>query len=210
MRYNIIIKLQKMEQKINLKQLEKNTAATIFQTGLIEIMIGIIWTVVSLAMIFDDYSYYIDIFLIVPFVFIILARKYIIKPRMGIVNYAKKRVKRSMLMGVVITIFLVIMVGLTFFGMGSSIDEFINPRWSITGIIFFICVAIAFFLNYKRMYIYAFLLAGAFNVSEEARENPEILADGAYAYLIASVILFIIGSYYLIRFLKEYPKPELG
>ena len=45
-----------MEQKINLKQLEKNTAAGIFQTGLVEIEIGLILIVSSLAMIFDDIS----------------------------------------------------------------------------------------------------------------------------------------------------------
>jgi hypothetical protein len=43
-----------MEQKMNLKQLEKNTAAAIFQTGLVEIGIGLMWIVSSLAMIFDD------------------------------------------------------------------------------------------------------------------------------------------------------------
>ncbi len=204
--YNNEIAIE-MEQKINLKQLEKNTAATIFQTGVVEIEIGLIWVVVSLAMIFDDISYYIDIALIVPFVFIFLAIKYIVKPRMGVVKYRKKRVKRNMAMGIVITLFLVVMVSLTFFGKSITIDEIINPRWIITGIIFFICIAIAYFLNFQRMYIYAFLLAGAFNLSEEVRENPGILPDGGYAYLIASVLLFVIGAYYLIRFLKHYPKP---
>ena len=85
-----------MEQKLNLKQLEKNTAAVFFQTGLLEIAIGLILIVTSLAMIFDDISYYIDIFLIVPIIFIILTMRYITVPRLGIVKLARKRIKRNL------------------------------------------------------------------------------------------------------------------
>ena len=73
---------------MNLKQLEKNTAAAIFETGLIEIGIGLVWTVSALAMLFDNVSYYIDIFFIVPIVFIILAIRYIARPRMGMVKFS--------------------------------------------------------------------------------------------------------------------------
>ena len=160
-----------MEAKINLKQLEKNTAAGIFQTGLVEIEIGLIFIVSFLAMIFDDIRYYIDIFFIVPVVFMILAVKYIAEPRMGVVKFTKSMVRKRMAMMITITAFLIIMVTLTIFGGARTIAELINPRWIISGIIFFICIAIAYFLSFNRMYIYAFLLAGAFNLSEEIREN---------------------------------------
>jgi len=58
------------------------------------------------------------------------------------------------------------------------------------------------------MYLYAFLLTGAFILSEEIRENPGIISDGAYVYLFSSFVLIIIGCVYLIRFLKKYPLPE--
>ncbi len=202
---NIIIK---MEQKINLKKLEKNTAAVLFQTGLVEIVIGLICIVSALAMIFDDISYYIDILFVVPLLFIILAMRYIAGPRMGMVKLAKKRMRRTAWFMVSITVFLVIMIILTITGNGQSNGELISGRWVISGIIFFICVTIAYFLNFKRMYLYAFLLTGAFNLSEEIRENPGIISDGAYAYLIASFVLIIIGCVYLIRFLKKYPLPK--
>lgn len=199
-----------MEEKINLKQLEKNTAAGIFQTGLVEIEIGLILIVSSLAMIYDDISYYLNIMYIVPIVFIVLATKYIANPRMGIVKFARRRVRRNRLMGIIITTFLVMMVTLTIFGNTNTIAEFINPRWIIIGIIFFICIAIAYFMNFDRMYIYAFLLAGAFNLSEEIRENPGTISEGGYAYLFTSIVLIVIGVVYLIKFLKKYPLPEKG
>ena len=197
-----------MEPKINLKQLEKNTAAGIFQTGIVDIGIGMVFIVASLAMIFDDISYYLDILFIVPVVFILLAVKYIANPRMGIVKPARRRVKKNRILSIVITTFLLIMISLTIFGKTNTIDEFINPRWIISGIIFSICIAIAYFMNFDRMYIYAFLVAGAFNLSEEIRESPGIISDGGYAYLLASMVLILIGCVYLIKFLKKYPLPE--
>jgi hypothetical protein len=196
-----------MEQRINLKQLEKNTAAGIFQTGIVEIGMGMIFIVSTLAMIFDDIRYYLDILFIVPVVFIILARKYIANPRMGIVKFAKKRVRNTKTLIAAITTFLVIMVTLTYFGSSNNIDEIINPRWEITGIIFSICIAVAYFLAFDRMYFYAFLLAGAFNLSEEIRENDWIVTKGGYAYLLASIILLTVGFFYFISFLKKYPLP---
>jgi len=197
-----------MEQKMNLKQLEKNTAAVIFQTGLVEIGIGLTWIVSTLAMIFDDISYYIDILFVVPIIFIILAIRYIATPRMGIVKFAKKRMRRNTWFMVTVTVFLVIMVILTIIGNGHSNAELINGRWIISGIIFFICTTIAYFLNFKRMYLYAFMFVGAFNLSEEIRKNPGIFSDGAYVYLIVSFLLIVIGCIYLISFLKKYPLPE--
>ena len=193
---------------MNLKQLEKNTAAVIFQTGIVDIGIGLVVIVSSLAMIFDDIRYYIDILFVVPVIFIILAIRYIATPRMGMVKLARKRMRRNMWFIVIVTVFLVIMVILTIKGNGYSNAEAVSGRWIISGIIFFICTAIAYFLNFNRMYLYAFLLTGAFILSEEIRKNPGIISDGAFVYLFFSFVLIIIGCIYLIRFLKKYPLPE--
>lgn len=197
-----------MEQKIDLKKLEKNTAAVIFQTGIVDISIGLIMLVTSMAMLFDDISYYIDIFLIVPLAFIILAVRYIVSPRMGIAKLARTRMKRNMWFIVAVTVFLVTMVTLTFIGNGHRGDGLISGRWIVSGIIFIICTAIAYFLNFKRMYLYALLYVGAFNLNEEIRESPGILSDGAFAYLIVAMVLIIIGCIYLIRFLRKNPLDE--
>jgi hypothetical protein len=100
------------------------------------------------------------------------------------------------------------MVILTITGNENAHDELINGRWIVSGIIFIICAAIAYFLNFIRMYFYAFLFTGAFNLNEEIRENPGIISEGAYVYLLVSIVLIIIGCVYLIRFLKKYPLTE--
>lgn len=197
-----------MEQKIKLKQLEKNTVAVIFQTGIVDIGIGLVWVVSSLAMIYDDIRYYIDILFVVPIIFIILSSRYITSPRMGTVKFAKKRMKRNKWFIATVTVFLVTMVILTFTGGGQTNGDHINGRWIVSGIIFIICTAIGYFLYFQRMYIYAFLLVGAFNLNEEIRDHPGIISDGAYVYLFTAIVLIIIGCIYLIRFLKKYPKPD--
>ena len=197
-----------MEQKINLEKLEKRTAAGIFQTGIIEIGIGMIFIVSSLAMIFDNIRFYIDILYVVPVVFIILSVRYIAQPRMGMVKLSKRRVRNNKRLITALTIFLIVMVTLTVFGNTSTISEFISPKWIVIGIIFFVCIAIAYFMRFDRMYLYAYLLSGTFYLSEEIREIPGIISDGGYAYLFASIVLISIGFVYLVKFLKKYPLPE--
>ena len=199
-----------MSSAVKLKKLEKNTAAVIFQTGLVEIGIGLVFVVSSLAMIFDDIRYYIDILFIVPVIFLFLAVKYIAEPRMGVVKYTKSMARKRTAMISAVTIFLIAMVTLTFWGGMNTVGALLNPRWIISGIIFIICTAIGYFMSFDRMYIYAFLLAGAFNLSEEIRENSWIISEAGYAYLTASLILIVIGSIYLIKFLKKYHLPDEG
>ncbi len=196
-----------MEPEINLQKLEKVTASATFQTGLIEIGMGLIFLVSTLSMMFDDIRYYLNILYVLPVAFIMLGVKYIANPRMGVVKFRPDRVKRSRLMKIAITTFLVIMVTLTYFGNGNIFGGDINPRWIISGTIFSICVAIAYFMSFDRMYLYAFLLVGTFNLSEVIRENPGVISEGGYAYLLMSIIMMIIGSVYLAKFLKNNPLP---
>jgi phosphoglycerol transferase MdoB-like AlkP superfamily enzyme len=142
-----------------------------------------------------------------PVVFIRFSVKYIAQPRMGMVKLSKRRVRNNKRLIMALTIFLIVMVMLTIFGNTSTISEFINPKWIVIGIIFFICIAIAYFMSIDRMYIYAYLFSGTFYLSEEIRENPEIISDGGYAYLFASIVLISIGIVYLVKFLKKNPLP---
>lgn len=203
-----------MDPKLNLKQLEKNTAAAIFQTGIVDIGIGLIMIIGSLAMLFDDATrYYIDILFIVPVLFIFLAVRYIASPRMGVVKFSRKRVKRNLWFMVTVTLFLVIMIILQLTSKGAVGEDpavlgQISGRWIVSGIIFFIFTASAYFLDFRRMYFYAFLVTGAFNLSEVAREHPGILSEGAYAYLYASSVFLIVGCICLISFLAKYRIPD--
>lgn len=197
-----------MEQTINLKKLERDTAAAIFKSGIVEIGIGQILLVSALAMYFDDIRYYIDILFIVPVLFIILGKKYVVQPRTGIVKLSQRRVKRNMRVMIVITVLLVLLVALTIFRTSVVVEELIDPRGFITGLIFVICFTTAHVLEFRRMYAYAFIIAGAFYFSETIREHPGWKTDNSLSYFIAGAALIVIGIVYLIRFLKKYPIPD--
>lgn len=198
-----------MEKQISLQNLEKQTSSLIFTTGVVDIEISLILMVSSLAMLFDDYRYYIYFLYLVPFIFIFLALKYIVRPRMGNVNYSRKRVKRSRTFSIITTIILVSLVLLTAFGEKDYLSEFINPRYIVAGIIFAICAAIAFFLNFARMYFYAVLITATFLTIEFLHYSNTNFKSG-YVYLIAATIILIIGCVYLNRFLKQYPLPKMN
>lgn len=197
-----------MEEKINLKQLEKHAEASIYQTGLVDISIGQVFLVSSLAMIFVDIRYYIYVLFLFPIIFLSYAIKYIAKPRMGVVKLKRDRIRKRKLFGITITLFLLMLISVTLFGDINKITDFMDIRWFISGIILLICVAVAYFTNFDRMYIYAFLIAWAFVLSEILKESPRFNIYGDYVYLVVSIILLVIGIVYLIRFLRKNPLPE--
>jgi len=197
-----------METQSKLKKLEKITAAVIYQTGIVDIALGMILIVASLAMIFDDISYYIDILFVVPVLFIIIGVRYIAAPRMGTFKLKRKRMRRNLWFIATVTAFLLAMIVLRFVGNGHTNGGTVGGRWIISGIIFMVCAGTAYFLNFRRMYLYALLYVAAFNLAEEVRESPGILPDTGYAYLIASFVPIVIGSVLMISFLQKYPLPE--
>lgn len=194
-----------MSEKLNLRKIERTAAASVFRSGIVDIGVGLVWIVFSLAMIFNDYRYYLDMLFLIPVIFMFLAVKYIFTPRAGFVKLSSKRRHRNLIFIIVSTVFLVIMVSLTLFGKIFGSDLLIHPRLLISFIIFFICVAIAYIFTYHRMYLYAFLLTGAFNWSEEIREHQLVFSESGYAYLIVAILAVIIGTGCLIKFLKDNP-----
>ncbi len=199
-----------MAQDINLKDLEKSTWTSFFQSGLVDIMIGLIFVVSTICMIFDDIRYYLMTLYLVPSVLFIFATRYIVVPRMGIVKFSRRRRRKSTILIAVTTTALVFLVTLTINAKSNFIPQGLSPRLTICAIILTICFSIAFFLNFERMYFYAFLITGSFILSETIRENPGIISENGYAYLLGAIVMISIGSVYLVKFLKKYPLPAEG
>lgn len=199
-----------MDRDLNLHALEKKSVTTIFQTGFIEITMGLILLVISMAMIFDQYSYYIDIFLFVPIVFIIVALRSIAYPRIGIVQFTSFRVRKRLAVFIPITTLLVVMILLRFLNLKTDLNNFLNPRLFLSSVIFLILTSTAIALEFRRMYLYSILFVGVFNLSEEIREHSWFIKENGFAYLFASAVLILTGIIYLIRFLKNNPLPKFN
>jgi hypothetical protein len=78
----------------------------------------------------------------------------------------------------------------------------------VGAIVFIIPCSIAYFLNWDRMYIYAFLFTLSFVLNEITIANTGVITSGAYAWLISGMMITVVGVVYLVRFMKKYPLPE--
>jgi len=203
-----------MTQAINLKELEKKAWTSRFESGIPDIGIGLILVVTTICQIFNESSPYLYPLFIVPALFMIVAKKYIIAPRLGLVKFSKKRTRKTNRFIFIMTTLLVFLVTLTLTA-GSGfipelpITEIINNKGAIVGaIVFIIPCSIAYFWNWDRMYFYAVLYTLSFALNELTIADTGVIASGAYAWLISGMIMIVIGVVYLVRFLRRYPKPE--
>jgi hypothetical protein len=204
-----------MTQEINLKELEKKAWTSTFEDGITDIGIGLILVVTTICQIFNESSPYLYPLFIVPALFIIVAKKYITAPRMGLVKFSKKRTRKTNRFMLIMTTLLVFLVTLTLtagnrFLPELPITQVINNNGAIIvgAIVFIIPCSIAYFLNWDRMYFYAVLYALSFALNEITIADTGVIASGAYAWLILGIIMIVIGVVYLVRFLCRYTLPE--
>lgn len=197
-----------MTQNINLKALERKAWTSNFQDGIVDIGIGLIFVVSSICMIFGDIRFYLYLLYLVPVLLIVTAKKYITIPRMGYVKFSRERNRKRYILYAVMTTSIIIFLLITVLAKNSLFPSAIMGAVVVSAIIFIICISIAFFLNFDRMYLYAFLITASFILSEIIISNTGVISSGGYAYLILSVIMIVIGIVYLFRFLQKYPLPS--
>jgi len=206
-----------MTDTINLKKLERKAWTSTFEDGIIDIGLGLILVVSTICQTFDDARFYLYPLFIVPVLFVIVLKKYITVPRIGLVKFSKKRTRKTNRFIFIMTTSLVFLVTLTLTAGGGfipelPITEIINNKGAmiVGAIVFIIPCSIAYFWNWDRMYFYAVLYTLSFALNEITIANTGVIASGAYAWLISGVIMIVIGVVYLVRFLKKYPLPVKG
>jgi FtsH-binding integral membrane protein len=194
-----------MTQNLNLKEIEKKVWTSTFEDGITDIGIGLVLLVSTICQMFNDERFYLYPLFIVPALFIIIAKKYITVPRMGLVKFSRERNKKRYTLFLVMTISIVFLLMLTTKGL---LQQLPMTSLIVGAIVFIIPCSIAYFLNWDRMYIYAVLFTLSFALNEITIANTGVVASGAYAWLISGMMITVVGVVYLIRFMKKYPLPE--
>ena len=194
-----------MTQNLNLKEIEKKVWTSTFEDGITDIGIGLVLLVSTICQMFDDERFYLYPLFIVPALFIIIAKKYITVPRMGLVKFSRERNKKRYTLFLVMTISIVFLLLLTTKGL---LQQLPMTSLIVGAIVFIIPCSIAYFLNWDRMYIYAVLFTLSFALNEITIANTGVIASGAYAWLISGMMITVVGVVYLVRFMKKYPLPE--
>jgi len=194
-----------MTQETNLLELEKKTWTSAFEDGVTDIGLGLVLLVTTICQMFDESRLYLYPLFIVPALFIIVAKRYITAPRIGLVKFSRERTRKRYRLIIVMTISIVFLLILTAIG---SLQQLPMASVIVGAIVFIIPCSIAYFLNWDRMYFYAALFTLSFALNELTITDTGVIASGAYAWLISGIIMIVIGVVYLVRFLCKYPLPE--
>ena len=211
-----------MNDKINLKQLEKKAWRATFQDGLWDIYFGLIIMGMGLAPLgrFLGLPETIGVLMlvfswdIVAGLIFILGKIYITRPRIGFVKFGQIRKRRNKLLAV----FLGINVGLTFITLIFTflgIFQLSLPGYMVMLVIGLLFITtpfsfIAYFIQLKRVYLYALL--GGFGLFFSELLTP--ILDSPFNDILVFVpfggMILVFGIIIIIRFLSKYQLDKEG
>jgi hypothetical protein len=202
-----------------LEKLEKKTWRVNFEDGTFEIYLGII--IISFA----PQLTLIDI-LPIPFnillgpiiigvalALFLLSKKYLIKPRIGIVKYGRKRKMRKQKTVFILTINMLLLFSI-FLLTSSGFWDDLNIPWFLE-LLFIqsifvtlpLCL-VAYYLQYSRLYIIAVLMGSSIFIAELS--STFIIPPFNFLFVFVTIggLIILMGTISLFKFLKKYPKEK--
>ncbi|MFC1984523.1 hypothetical protein ACFLU0_00710 [Chloroflexota bacterium] len=200
-----------MTMDVNLKELEQKVFRSYFHDGLWDIYGAFLVLGIGLTMVIG-WDYLMLVFAVLA-VGLLLFRKRIIVPRLGLVKFSSERqtkTKRSRLIAMIILTF-TMLLGVVFFVLFSTNNV---PRWldiwmgnyffaTFGGIQALLIAVAAYIVGVWRYYIYAALVFTSYIIGGILRSND---MEGIPIVVAGSIIL-ILGVVILTRFLRKYPLP---
>lgn len=214
--------LKNMKEPIELKELEKKAYRSTFQDGLWDIFMGMILLNLGVGPLFIWLFNLPEIlntiifslgWNILAFLIFYLGKKYITIPRIGFVKFGPKRkAKTTKLKIFLFSVFIVnlILIILPFSGITDYIHIerlFLIILLGLGMFTFPFCV-IAYFLDFTRLYFYAFSAGIGFILAEILRLIVGNPFENIFTFGGIGGIIVVIGIYYFILFLKKYPLPK--
>jgi len=209
-----------MGENIDLKELEKKAYRSTFEDGIWDIFIGLILLAFGFIPLGDLFELpeLLGMFLlslcwnIGAVVIMILGKKYITVPRIGIIKFGPKRQADQRKLKIFLGIN--VLLGVIFLLMQmSGIFGFINLQGFALSILVGIFISFpfgvcAYFMDFHRLYIYAVLGGAGFFLTDVFRLfiSPPFSLILAFGIIGGSIL--ITGMIFLIKFIREYPKPN--
>ncbi len=205
-----------MVTNINLKELERKAFRSTFQDGLWDIFIGFLFTQFAIAPLLSerglgDFWSSVVLFPIYMIVLIgiMVLKKYVVAPRLGMVQFSKKRKSKFKKLILMTNIILVIgiIAGVFFVDLSSLQIRWLAPvTFSLILLIGFSVAA--YLLDLIRLYIYGAMNSLAVVVGEMLFQFVGASHHGfPVAFGVTSSIMIIVGVVLLLNFLRKYPKP---
>lgn len=202
---------------MDLKEIEKKAWRSTYQDGLWDIYIGLLITGYAFIFYLNFLGFeepLIIFFLIcwnaIPIVILSFGKKFITPKRIGSVKFGKKRKKTKKRLTYFLTanvFILVIFLILTQLGLFELIplEGLMMPL--ILGLFITIPLFIvAYFLDFTRLYVYSIFFGLGYLLSELFYPIVGTPLDSFLSFGLPGIIITLIGVYFLISFLKKFPK----
>jgi hypothetical protein len=207
-----------MEQRIDLKQLERKVWTSFFEDGIWDIYLGILLAAMAVGALLSDIkapeaalisSY--AVLMCIALLFLLLGKRFITMPRIGRVNYGPEAKARKGKATIVLTFSL--LVGLLAFiiavlGARESIsrtlstDVLLPALW--VGNMLIVFSLAAYFLRYNRLYFIGLMFAICIPLDIVltilTQRDLTVVAFG-----IPAIVILIMGGVAFLRFLHKYP-----
>ena len=207
----MLIQRQKM-QNSDIRTIEKKIWISYFQDGLIDIFIGCVVLLFAIASLLSErLGDFWSSFIFLPFwaliyLCILLIKKYILLPRIGVVHFGPMRTKKLLT-------FNIIMVGVLSLGFVLGIISFIDfnlPRWihlARFGLIVLIGSILAgYYLDFPHLYLYGFLFVLSLIIGEWLWENLQVPHHGfPVIFGFTAGLIIFIGLIKFIRLHHQNP-----
>jgi hypothetical protein len=202
-----------MVEQLNLKEIEKKAYQFTFKDGLYDMAYGLLLVLVSIAPILREMIYLGYIFFLIfpaPLI-IILGKRYVTIPRIGIVKFSQKRTKsqsKILLLIAVLVPLTVLMVILTFLGMFNvTVGGYIVPVGA--GLFALILLSlVAYFIDYSHFYLYGISIGLGIPVAEVLEPLLGDLFNYVVCFGISGALIFMYGLLTFITFVQKYPIPN--
>jgi hypothetical protein len=209
-----------MEQ-LNIKALEKKAFRSFFRDGIYDVFLGTILLSFGLPLILIEFGWLHYKTMAIPLIisvilnvgallFFVFGKKYITAPRLGIVHFGKTR-KRKM-MHVTLLLAISVLIGVVTFFLTQFKVLPVGGKTGIpaVGIIFGIQALIvfslaAYFMDFTRLYLYAFLFAAALPLTLWLKKNAVLAYPSLYVFSLTAGPMLVIGWILFVRFLRQYP-----
>ncbi|NHJ48695.1 MAG: hypothetical protein FK733_13000 [Asgard group archaeon] len=206
-----------MDVNYNLDKLEKRTASVIFQDGIFDMSLGLVLIAFGIASMLYNilpdpwsslFGFLLYLVIAVPLFSI---QFFVTRPRLGVVKYTTERKQKNMAaiaIGIVILLSNIVVFILIF----TEVIQFSGNEY-LMAVLFgmiplIIFLSMAYFMNFKRLYLTGSLFSVGFFIKEIFTIQNLRLA-GNIIFISLGVIIVTIGIVCLIRFLKKYPKIEV-
>jgi len=210
-----------MSQSINLKELERKAFTSIFQDGLWDLFLGLQLLTWGLALLLEEIVPLSDWWgavlaapLMLVYLAIFVAKKYITAPRIGHVKFGSKRkakVQRVVAIASGMLLLGLLVGALWWWGIKTGLPEWVAgiPLPPVIWVVLFITgfSLAAYFLDFNRLYLYGPLYAISLPTRIILKQSPALGSISLIVYFVSGGVMVLIGTVLFIRFLHDYPIP---